>query len=245
MHAIGAAFNAVLYQPIFNLLIGIYDILPYRDIGIAIILLTIIVRVVLYPFSLKALSSQRNLQQLQPKIKKIQESHKENKEEQAKKLMELYREHGVSPFSGCLPLLIQFPVLIALYQSFLNGLKPGGITGLYPFVPNPGTIQPLFLSLLDLTKNHNAYLAILAGAAQFWQSKQSLPKRPEGAANDAAYAMNRNMLYMMPAMTVILGYTFPAGLAIYWIVYTLFTVFQQWHMQRFTNPAGSEVAATP
>lgn len=235
MHIFATIFNEVLYRPIFNGLIGIYNLLPYHDIGIAIILLTVLIRIILYPFSLKALKSQKRLQELQPKIKEVQEKHKDKKEEQARKLMELYKEHKVSPFSGCLPLLVQFPVLIALYQAFLNGLKPDGITGLYPFIAHPGPINPLFLGLIDLTKK-NVYLAILAGAAQFWQSKQSIPKTHSVAKEgDMARMMNTQMLYFMPLFTVFLGITFPAGLALYWIVYTLFTVLQQWQMQRAQN----------
>jgi len=231
-------YNEALYRPIFNILIGLYNVLPYHDIGAAIILLTVLIRLLLYPFSLKALKSQKYLQELQPKIKEVQDRHKENKEEQARKLMELYREHNISPLSGCLPLLVQFPVLIALYRAFLNGLKPDGITGLYSFVHNPGSVNPLFLGFIDLSEK-NVYLAVLAGAVQFWQSKQSIPKahtvKREGSM---AQMMNTQMLYFMPLFTVFLGITFPAGLALYWIVYTLFTVFQQWQMQRIERMTG-------
>ena len=237
MHIFATIFNEGLYRPIFNTLIGIYNILPNHDIGMAIILLTVLIRVLLYPFSLKALRSQKRLQELQPKIKELQEKHKDKKEEQAKKLMELYKEQKVSPFSGCLPLLVQFPVLIALYQAFLNGLKPGDITGLYSFVSNPGTVYSLFLGTIDLAQKHNWYLALIAGAVQFWQSKQSIPKAHSVAKEgDMARVMNTQMLYFMPLFTIFLGYTFPAGLALYWIVYTLFTVFQQWQMQRVQTP---------
>ena len=231
-------FNEALYRPIFNILIGLYNVLPYHDIGVAIILLTVFIRLLLYPFSLKALKSQKRLQELQPKIKEVQERHKGNKEERARKLMELYKEHDISPLSGCLPLLVQFPVLIALYRAFLNGLKPEGVTGLYSFIQHPGSVNPLFLGFLDLSKK-NVYLALLAGAVQFWQSKQSIPKahsvKREG---NMAQMMNTQMLYFMPLFTVFLGITFPAGLALYWIVYTLFTVFQQWQMQRIERVAG-------
>jgi YidC/Oxa1 family membrane protein insertase len=233
MHYIGLAFTEVLYRPIFNVLIGIYNILPFHDIGIAIIILTILIRVILYPFSFKALVSQKKLQELQPKIKEVQSNTKDNKEEQAKRLMELYKTHKVSPFSGCLPLLIQFPVLIALYKAFLNGLSTTGIVGLYSFIGNPGVINSMFLGLIDLSKKGNIYLALIAGAAQFWQSRLSIPKahsvEKEG---EMARAMNMQMLYFMPIFTIFLGYSFPAGLALYWIVFTLFTVFQQWQIKR-------------
>ena len=176
------------------------------------------------------------MQELQPKIKEVQDKYKTNREEQAKRLMELYKVHRISPFSGCLPLLIQFPVLIALYHALLNGLNPDGITGLYPFIKHPGEVNSLFLGFIDLAKKSNWYLALIAGAAQFWQSKTSIPKAHSAAKEgEMASIMNTQMLYMMPLFTVILGYTFQAGLALYWIVYTLFTVFQQWQMQRAQN----------
>ncbi|MDP3963020.1 MAG: YidC/Oxa1 family membrane protein insertase [bacterium] len=245
MEFISTIFNEALYRPIFNALIGIYNALPYHDIGLAIIILTILIRILLYPFSLKALRSQHKLQELQPKIKEVQEKHKANREEQAKRLMELYRTHRISPFSGCLPLLIQFPILIALYHAFLSGLKPDAVVGLYAFVNDPGTINHFFLGFIDLSKK-NVYLALLAGATQFWQSKTSIPKA-HGTAKEGQMAniMSTQMLYMMPIFTVILGITFPSGLALYWIVYTLFTVFQQWQMKRAagTDTPDGDVAA--
>ena len=103
---------------------------------------------------------------------------------------------------------------------------------------NPGSVNPLFLGFIDLSEK-NVYLAVLAGAVQFWQSKQSIPKahtvKREGSM---AQMMNTQMLYFMPLFTVFLGITFPAGLALYWIVYTLFTVFQQWQMQRIERMTG-------
>jgi len=245
MSFITTIFHEALFRPIFNALIGIYNILPFDDFGIAIIILTILIRIILYPFSLKALRSQKDLQELQPKIKEVQNKHKNNKEQQAKKLMELYKENKVSPFSGCLPLLAQFPILIALYRAFLKGLSSDEITGLYSFVAHPGSINPLFLGFLDLTEK-NVYLALLAGAVQFWQSKQSIPKAHSVAKEgDMAMRMNTQMLYFMPLFTVFLGITFPAGLALYWVVYTLFTIFQQWQMRKAQPPPDVDGQQTP
>src|SRR5688572_820076 len=112
------AFNTVLYYPLFNLLVLIYNYLPGHDFGIAIIVLTIIIRFILYPVSVKALNSQKALQKLQPQIQELQKKYKDDKEKQAKETLELYRREKINPFSGLLLALIQLPILIALYNVF-------------------------------------------------------------------------------------------------------------------------------
>lgn len=236
MHFLGSLFEEVLHRPIFNALVWLYGVIPYHDLGLAIIALTIVVRVALYPFSLKALQSQKRLQEIQPKIREVQERHKENREEQAKHLMELYKTERVSPFSGCLPLLIQFPILIALLRAFTKVLSADAITGLYRFVPNPHTINPVSFGVVNLGAR-SIPLAVLAGVLQFVQSKLSIPKAHSvSREGDMARMMNVQLLYFMPLLTVFLGVTFPAGVTLYWIVYTLFTIFQQWQMQRVLTP---------
>ena len=116
-------YNDLLYYPLFNLMVFFYNIVPGQDIGVAIILLTLLVRIVLYPINNKSIKSQKRLQEIQPKMKELQNKYKEDKQKQAKKLMELYQKHKVNPLSGCLPLLLQFPILIALYHVFINGFK--------------------------------------------------------------------------------------------------------------------------
>jgi len=116
-------FNEVLYRPLFNVLIWLYDVLPGHDLGIAIIILTAAIRLLLYPLSKKAIKSQKALTGLQPKIKEIQKKYKD-KADQAKATMELYRQYRINPMSGCLPILIQLPILIALYRVFFTGLDP-------------------------------------------------------------------------------------------------------------------------
>ena len=114
-------YNTVLYQPLFNALILLYEYFPGHDFGIAIVVLTLIIRFALYPSSAQAIKSQEAMARLQPKIKELQDKYKDNKEQQAKEIMELYQKEKINPFSGCLPLLIQLPILIALYQVFLKG----------------------------------------------------------------------------------------------------------------------------
>lgn len=233
-------FTTVLIQPILNLLVWLYDFVPGRDIGVAIILLTFIVKLVLYPFTVAQIKQQRALQELQPKIDEIRARLKDNKEEQAKELMALYGKEKVNPAASCLPLLIQLPVFIALYSALKLVLNSQGLNLLYPFVPNPQSISPLFLGLVPL--NEASYvLAILAGAVQFLQTRQIL-KPPAAtvtapppdvvntpAAKDESMAtlMNKQMSYIMPVMTIIIGFSLPAGLTLYWLVMSLFTVAQQ------------------
>ncbi len=225
-------YNIILYQPIYNALIFFYNIIPGHDLGVSIIAITVILKVILHPFLAKSLKSQKALQELEPKMKELREKYKDNKQEQAKATMELYKQEKVSPFSSCLPLLIQFPFLIAMYQAMTATVANKGFEILYPFVSNPGTIKAISFGILDLTKP-NILLAILAGAAQFFQTKMLYVKQPpkkagEGAKDEGQMAMmNKQMQYMMPLFTVFIGISLPAGLTLYWFFTTLLTIGQQ------------------
>lgn len=230
-------FNEFLYRPLFNLLVFLYNIIPGSDVGLAIIGVTVLVKLVFWPLTTKSVKAQRSLQEVQPKIKEIQEKYKDNKEEQSKKLMEFYKENKVNPMSGCLPLLVQIPILIALYQVFLKGFDPNSLSVLYSFIHNPGSLDPFFLGWVDLS-TPNKVLAILAGASQFWQAKtvapknSSLPGAPKKSDEYMAQAISKQMLYFLPLFTVLISWQLPAGLALYWIVTTLFTIFQQYAIMR-------------
>lgn len=226
-------FHTILYEPLFNALIFLYNNIPGHDFGIAIILLTVVVRLVLFPLNSKAIRSQKELSVLQPKIKEIQEKFKGDKAAQSKELMKLYKEHGVNPMGGCLPMLIQFPVLIALYWVFINGLNPDKINGLYSFIAHPGTINPLFLGILDLSKS-SGVLAILAGISQFIQTKMMIKVKPKQNKNpgDFSSMMSWQMTYFMPMFIVFIAWKFPAGLALYWVVTNIFSIGQQYFINR-------------
>ncbi|MFY9457950.1 MAG: YidC/Oxa1 family membrane protein insertase [Candidatus Spechtbacterales bacterium] len=228
MELIVTIFNESLSRPLYNLLVWTYNIIPGHDFGVAIILVTVFLRVVLYPLSDKALRSQKALQNLQPKIKEIQKKLK-NKEEQARTMMQFYKEHKINPFSGCLPLLIQLPILIALYRVFLTGLEPNSLNSLYSFVENPGELNPMFFGVMNLAQPSHI-LAVLAGLSQFLQAKSAFPKTsgaPQGAGPDFSKSMQQSMIYMMPLFMVFIAWSFPAGLALYWVVTMLFSFGQQ------------------
>lgn len=229
-------FHEVLYRPLLNSLIFIYEFIPGHDLGIAIIILTILIKVILLPLSRKSIESQKALSKLQPEIKKIQAKYKNDKEKQARAIMEFYKQNKINPASGCLPLLIQLPILIALYKVFLSGLNSKVVADLYSFMPQIEHINPMFLGRVDLSER-SIPLAVIAGGLQYVQTKMITAKQTQGKdkKSDFASIMNQQMLYMMPIMTAIIALNFPAGLPLYWIVVTLFTISQQYFIMKKNN----------
>jgi len=227
-------FHVIFYQPILNLLVFLYNVIPGHDIGLAIIAMTVIIKLILLPLSKQSIKSQKSLQNLQPQLNEIKRKYANNKEEQGRAMMQLYKQEKVNPFSSCLPLLIQLPFLWAVFIVFRNGLSGQALDNIYSFISNPGVINPISFGLVDLSKA-NVVLAVLAGAAQFWQAKMMSTKRPEikspGSKDEDMMAMmNKQMIYMMPILTVIIGMTFPGGLALYWLVTTVLTALQQLYL---------------
>ncbi len=242
-------YNTIFYQPILNLLIFLYNILPGQDIGFAIIVLTVIVKVILLLPSAQSIRSQKALQAVQPEIDALKQKYGKDKEGLAKELMGVYKRNKVNPLSSCLPVLIQLPFLIAVYQAFRAGLASTENLKalLYPFVAHPTMIQTTFLWVLDLAKPSIA-LAVFAGAAQWWQTKMLMHKRPSvkvpgSKDEDMTAIINKQMMYMMPVMTIVISMSLPSGLALYWLVTTLLTVVQQLYIFK-QKPALAVIAAS-
>ncbi len=216
-----------------NALIFIYQYLAWHDLGVAIILLTLVIRFLLYPLMAESIRVQKVTSDIQPKIKAIQEKHKNDKEKQAALLMALWKEHKINPLSGLVLVLLQLPILIALYQVLAKNIAASAsLAGLYNFVPNPGAINTMFLGIIDLA-GVSLWLAVLAGVFQFIQTKMitfnaaaksnsSLDKVEQMAA-----VQNKALLYIFPFFTVFICLKLPAALALYWIVSTLFSIAQQ------------------
>ncbi len=236
---LGSFYHEAIYRPLLNLLVFFHNIVPGHDIGVVIVLLTIFIRLLLAPSFHKSLKSQSAMNALQPKLNEVKEKYKNDKEGQAKAMMELYKEHKINPMSSCLPLLIQLPILIALYQVFRTALGGHEIAGLYHFIKSPGFIDPRFLGLIDLSKAGiqngvwyipSMVLGVLAGVTQFWQSKLMMPKT---SGQDAtAKAMSLQTTYILPLLSVYIATKLPAGLPLYWVVTTLFAVGQQYYIMR-------------
>jgi len=225
------AFNTILYKPLFNSLVFLYEYLPGHDFGVAIILLTCAIRLLLYPSTLKSIRSQKVLQELQPKIKEIQDKFKNDKAQQGKAMMDLYKEEKINPMSGCLPMLLQLPILIALFmvlRSLAGGLDVINGDLLYSFVSNPGQINPMFLGIMDLTIP-SPVLAIVAGVSQFVQAKMmsSQTKKTEKKGGDFSQLMQKQMLYFFPIFAVLILWKLPSAIGLYWVTTTIFSIAQQ------------------
>lgn len=237
-------FNTILYQPIFNIFVFLYNIIPGHDVGVVILALTIFVRLALYPLTGSSIKSQRALQDLQPKLAAIKKQYADDKQKQTQAIMELYKTNKVNPLTSCLPMLVQLPILIALYMVLRDGLDSKNLAdSLYSFVANPGTINQISLGFFNMAKP-NYVLAALAGLAQYWQAKTLSRKNPPaeagaGGKDEAMMSMmNKQMLYFMPAMTVLIGLSLPAGLTLYWFFGTVLMALQQIYTSKKikTNP---------
>lgn len=215
-------FNTILIHPLSNLLTFLFN--QFHDLGLAIIILTIIVRLVLLPFFYKSAKDQSIIQRLSPKIKEIQESHKHDLNKQSQVLMSLYKEHKVNPVSSFLLLIIQLPILFALYRVFIQ------------FVQGPQKIvgNPLFLGMIDLAKP-NIFITIIVGITTLWQSIISLPKVPKDKVLSPQEKLGRQMAFMMPILTIVFIYFLPSALSLYILVTVLFSVAQQIFINKNLN----------
>lgn len=219
-------FKVVLYYPIFNLLVFFYNLIP--DIGIAIILVTIIIKVIIWPLSKKSIKSQKAMQTIQPKLEELKIQYKGDQQGLAKATMALYKKEEISPLSSCLPLLIQLPIMISVFYAFRNGLVNTNLNFLYGFIKNPGSINPLMFNVLDLSKPQWV-LGIFAGMAQFFQSKILMQKNPKFQDKSRELSltdtMSKQMMYTMPVVTVLISLSLPGGLSLYFFVITLLGIF--------------------
>jgi len=239
-------FRELLYRPIFNLLVALYNFIPGGDFGLAIIVLTLLIRLTFSPFSIKATRSQKKLAELQPRIKEIQDKHKNDKTVQGQKIMELYQKENINPMSGCMFLIIQIPILFGLYRALLNMFNPDTLNLIYNFIPRPEMINNIAFGFLKLAEASPA-LAIATGIIQFLQMKMqasvSTPNqgsKQEGMAAGIA-SMSKQMVYFLPVMIIVIGWRLPAGLLIYWMTSTLFSLGEQLYIKKFNhNAVGSK-----
>ncbi len=221
-------FTTLIVQPILNLTLLVYNTIGAHDLGISIIIMTAAIRLALMPLSLKMARSQRALTRVTPLVDELKEKYKDDSTAQSEAIMRLYKENGISPLAGCLPLLIQLPILIGMYRVFLKIFKPETLSLLYSFVPHPTAINHSFLGLMDMSVPSHL-LALIAGAAQFMQAKMMASGQPQSSQ---AAALNTQMIYLLPAMIVIISWRLPAGLALYWITTSVFSIGEQLRVRR-------------
>lgn len=229
-------FHTYIFIPLFNTLIFLYENATTESLGVAIILLTLLIRFILFPLFYKSTKSQIIMNKLQPLIQKIQHDHKDDKEKQAKALMDLYRNNNVNPFMSILMVFVQIPILFGLYRLFGGG--EGGIdfsnpqfSELYSFVSAPERINTVFLGLIDL-KISNMLMVGLAVIAQYFQGTSALPKTEKGKELSTAEKMMKQMVYMGPAFTLLILWQLPSALGLYWLITSLFSIVQQVYINK-------------
>ena len=249
---IGNLFHVLFFQPVFNVLMLIYHFIP--NFGISIILLTLLIRCALIPLTRAQLRSSKAMQELAPQLKELQAKHRGDPQRLMAEQQALYKANGVNPVQGCLPLLIQLPFLYALYFSLnlVLGSSVGPVqhlheinAAIYSFLPHLESLPNLNFLWMNLGKPDPTHiLPLLAGALTFLQLRMAMPYRPKaqrGGQKDATTQATSTMQYIMPLFTVFIGWTFPAGLALYWCVTTLFSGVQQY----FISGWGSLFISTP
>lgn len=226
-------YNELLYRPLFNLTVFLYNLIPGSDFGLAIIALTILTRLTFLPLTIKTVLSQRALNKLNPQIKEIKERYKNDQAAQSAAIIKLYKDNSINPAAGCVPLLIQLPILIALYQAFVAGFKPENLNLLYGFIKNPGAINESFIGIINIAKP-NFLLTLGAGFLQFIQAKQAaaITKNQSNDIGKEMAALNSQMLYFFPILIIIIGWNLPAGLMLYWITTTGLSILEQLYIQR-------------
>lgn len=240
---IGQFFNTILIEPLVNALFFVYGIIPGHDFGLAIILFTILIRLILWPLASKQLHSQKKMQSLQGDISKIKIKAAGDKQKEQAMLMELYKEKEVNPFSACLPALLQFPILIAMFVVFRKAT--GNIADIESILYGPVKSIPYIQSLINGSVQFDAslfglinmskpsyLLAILAGITQFLQVKMITPRKQKTDTKDPQAQMTSFMNYTFPALTVFIAWTLPAALPLYWISTNMVAIFQQWLIMR-------------
>ncbi len=235
-------FQTFLVQPIYNAFVALVGVLPHGDAGLAIIALTVIMRLVLYPVFTASIRTQMGMSAMQPELDALKEKHKDNKEAMAQGQIALFKKYKVNPLAGFGALFVQLAVLIALYFAlFHEGFPAIDTTLLYSFVPAPAQVSTNFFGLVDLLAPHNIILALLVGVSQYLAIRLTLLRTPApaGMAEDkaAAHRMQQHMMrYFMPLLMAVTSYYFQAAVGLYFIVGNLFSLLQEWIIRRQLRP---------
>jgi len=230
-------FHIIFYQPLYNGLVYLLDHLG-GSAALGLIALTLIVRLILFPLSYRAAKTQLLMRKIEPELAALRERFGSDRQKLGEETMALYRRENVSPFSTILLLLVQLPVLIALYLMFARGGLPNiAPNQLYHFVALPSAVSMIVFGSLSLASK-SIILALIAGASQFVQAYIVTPKTPAAAKdakpsfqNDFARSMNLQMKYVFPIFITVFAYSTSAAVALYWTIGNLFTIGQELYLR--------------
>ena len=234
-------FYLLVFEPLFNFLILTLNIIPYSNLGVGIIIVTLLIRFVLYPSSKKSLEVQKKIAEIKPKLKEIEEKYKDDRQKRAEAQMALYKEHKINPLGSILfPLFVQLPILFGLYKIFtVDFLSSGASDHLYANITYPDFIGTYFVGI-SLTEA-SIYIALIAAIIQHLQAKSMIKlqksKQDSSASKEQDFqaSMNFAMLYVLPFVILIFGAGLPqigfdglpAGVSLYWAITTAFSWWQQ------------------
>jgi YidC/Oxa1 family membrane protein insertase len=231
-------WTTFFYEPIYNAFIFILSLLPNHNVGIAVILLTLVIKIILYPLYQKSFYSQQILNKINPEIREIQEKYKDSREELGRKTLEIYRKYKVNPFSSLFIIILQIPIFIALYQVFSHNIHDLS-QNLYSFIEKPEKINEFFLGH-DLTKPF-WFFALAAAYVQHIQAKGNFPKKEEEVApvkKDVTFAdelaknMRVQIVYFLPLFIAVIGLTLPSAITLYFLVSNIFSLLQELHIKK-------------
>ncbi|MCR4281269.1 MAG: YidC/Oxa1 family membrane protein insertase [Candidatus Kaiserbacteria bacterium] len=235
---ISAIFHALVYDPLYNGLVFLVGILPANDVGLAVVLLTIIVRIIIFPLSRRAVIAQKQMKEIAPDLEALKVKYKNNREEQGRAIFALYKERDIHPFASFGLILIQLPILFALYWIFALGKLPAVHTEiLYPFVHAPAVVNMEFLGLINVGSK-SILLAILAAVTQIIYSRLSMGPRMKSGPSDGTFAgdmaksFDLQARYVLPVIIGVIAYTIPAAAPLYWVVSNSFMIGQEFFMGR-------------
>lgn len=237
-------YQNFIVEPLYNALIFILNTVPFIDLGVAVIILTVIVRAILFPISRNAIRSQLKMKEIAPKIKELQTKYKDDRQTMALEMMKIYKDNNIKPFASILLILIQLPIIFALYFVFLReGLPNINFDILYSFITAPSSIDVTFLNLIDLTAK-SALLAFTAAFSQFIQahimvaSQKSAVATPAEAGSkekmmeDIMKGMNVQMKYVLPVVMYFISYSLGAVIALYFTTSNIFSALQELYLRR-------------
>lgn len=231
-------YNTIIFRPFYNAFVFLIHLFPFFDAGVIVIIFTIIIKIIILPLSIKASKAQIEMKSTEKDLQLIKEKYKDDKAEQSKKTMEYYKERGINPFASIFILIIQFPVLVGLYQVFIkSGLPKIKSSLLYSFFSSLTAVVPnmMFLGLIDISSK-SMVLAIIAGITTYFQISHAAASQSQqtgaGTQGDIAKAMAVQMKYFFPILMTFIAYTISSAVAIYFITSNLFAIGQEIYIKK-------------
>lgn len=234
-------FHTIFYNPIYNGLVFLVSFFPWMDLGIAVVIVTLVVKLIVFPLTKESIKTQLKVKEIDPLVNEIRKKYEKDKETQARKIMDLYKEYKINPFASFFLILVQLPILFALYFVFLKGGLPDvNFDILYSFIKAPAHIDNVtFLGFFDITQK-SLILALLAGISQFFQirlvmagqKKNDKPADQNTFKDDLVKNMQLQMKYVMPVIIFIIAYGLISAVALYWITSNLFMIGQELYIRK-------------